>query len=336
MSDQLIKKNGQGYGKVYPKTYIEGISDKISGKSLEDILKSYNHYFLVYTGNRKQTRIQLPKALRRKGVWITFTMFDGTNITEYFIGDDVRDFTFGDDNNWRSAYNYEITTEDLQLLHRQTEKLVLQLQTTPSDGTAVELTNSYTDLNINASASLETFGDEESAIINTKDYVSVITINGTQIESTINSNNVTATYILPKFIGQFKVEFTCMYNNVYGKKGVTKSTSSTIYQNARKYFGFSDSDVNDVTSLPASHFSNSVGCTVTILNQGNGYKHIYLAVPQPMTISRITQPDALNAPLAITKIGTVDRAIDGTTIVYNVYKSVDAIDSSVSKRLTIS
>ena len=55
-----------------------------------------------------------------------------------------------------------------------------------------------------------------------------------------------------------------------------------------------------------------------------------------MTINRVIQPDALNAPLAITQIGTINRTINGTTYAYKLYRSDDLIDSSVSKRLTIS
>ena len=55
-----------------------------------------------------------------------------------------------------------------------------------------------------------------------------------------------------------------------------------------------------------------------------------------MTITRIVQPDALNAPLAITQIGTVNRTVGGNTYSYKLYQSVDEIDASVNKRLTIS
>ena len=106
--------------------------------------------------------------------------------------------------------------------------------------------------------------------------------------------------------------------------------------NLRKFFGFADETPADVTTLDVSDFSNSVGCTVTIPANGQGFKHIYFAVPNNMTITRVVQPDALNAPLAITQIGTVERVINGTSYGYKLYQSTDLIDATEPKRLTIS
>ena len=107
--------------------------------------------------------------------------------------------------------------------------------------------------------------------------------------------------------------------------------------NLRKYFGFSE-NLTEITALEASHFSNSVACTITIPANlsGNKYKAIYFAVPAEMTISDVRQPDALNAPLEFIFINEESRLINGISYKYKIYKSRDLIDSTISKRLTIS
>ena len=154
---------------------------------------------------------------------------------------------------------------------------------------------------------------------------------------TITSNGTTlfdmavaaATYTLPNIIGAYNIVFTAAYNSV------SKNVSSVVNLNLRKYFGFDSIQPTDPTTLSTSHFSNSVGCTVTIPANGTGFKYIYFAVPYNMSITNIIQPDAFNAPLAFSQIGTVTRIIEGNTYSYKLYQSVDLIDSSISKRLTI-
>ena len=55
-----------------------------------------------------------------------------------------------------------------------------------------------------------------------------------------------------------------------------------------------------------------------------------------MTISDVRQSDALNAPLAFRFVNETYRVINGVSYAYKIYKSTDLIDSTVSKRLTIS
>lgn len=58
MADQLIKKDSQrGYRNVFPKTFLDAIKDRESGKSLVDILNSFNMYFVSYVGDRGETRV---------------------------------------------------------------------------------------------------------------------------------------------------------------------------------------------------------------------------------------------------------------------------------------
>ena len=221
--------------------------------------------------------------------------------------------------------------EDARELHRKAEKLVLYLENSQA-GQTMEITGEANNITLVGSAFIETYGDEPAEPVAFEDMeVKKLTISSSgAILEEINNWGGNTTYTLPNVVGQYKARFDCTYN------GIAKYVETTTNVNLNKYFGFADNQPADVTALGASHFSNSVACTVTIPASGTGFKHIYFAVPSGMSISRIVQPDALNAPLAFSQIGTVERIINGSSYTYKLYQSDDLIDSSVNKRLTIS
>lgn len=102
---QLIKKNSQEgrYEDIFPKTFIDAISDKESGTTLPDILAMFNMLFLSYNNSKSQTRLQVPSSLRRKGLWITYVLYNNTMITEYYVGDSINDIDWGLDSNWNQG-----------------------------------------------------------------------------------------------------------------------------------------------------------------------------------------------------------------------------------------
>lgn len=104
---QLIKKNSQEgrYEDIFPKTFIDAVLDKESGVTLTDILAMFNMLFLSYNGSRSQTRLQVPSSLRRKGLWVTYVLYDKTVVTEWYSAEAIDDTTFGDSANWRDGSN---------------------------------------------------------------------------------------------------------------------------------------------------------------------------------------------------------------------------------------
>lgn len=106
-TSQLIKENKAqgGHSNVFPKTFIDAIKDRDSGKILGDILSSFNMYFLSYIGSREATRLLVPKFLRKPGLWITYVLFDGTVINEYYIGTSIEDDEFKRSENWKDITN---------------------------------------------------------------------------------------------------------------------------------------------------------------------------------------------------------------------------------------
>ena len=215
-------------------------------------------------------------------------------------------------------------------IHAKMERLEAYISNDKA-GQTLEYTGTPLTMNISGSAQIETFGDEPSeAVVADNMEAKSIKVNGTVVADDAVSTVYTIPVSSNDDLKAYTALFTCTYN------GTTKSASTTTNVNLRKYFGFSDSQPTDITTLGTSHFSNSVACTVTIPVNGEGFKHIYLAVPNGMTISRVVQPDALNAPLAVTLVGTVERVIGGNSYTYKLYQSDDLIDSSKSKRLTFS
>ena len=104
---QLIKKNSQEgrYENIFPKTFIDAVLDKESGVTLTDILAMFNMLFLSYNGSRSQTRLQVPSSLRRKGLWVTYVLYDETVVTEWYSAEAIDDTAFGDSANWRDGSN---------------------------------------------------------------------------------------------------------------------------------------------------------------------------------------------------------------------------------------
>ena len=231
-----------------------------------------------------------------------------------------------DSNNKELDQRLKENDDDRELLHRQSEKLVLSL--TSNKSYAIEITGSQDEATFEAQASTETFGDEPTVVLNPSQYNYSFT-NAEQRH--YDTQKVYASVALPSEVGSFTTTFTVEYN------GITKTASVTANMNLRKYFGFSY-ELTEMAVLGTSHFSNSVACTVTIpaSPSGDKYKAIYFAVPVGMTISDVRQPDALNAPLAFRFVNETYRVINGVSYAYKIYKSTDLIDSTISKRLTIS
>lgn len=106
MADQLVKRRpSEGYQKVYPKTFLNSVIDKNTGITLQEILQGFNMYFLSFTGEKSSTRNSLPQSLRRKGIWITYILYDNTVVTEWYDSDEINDTAWGSDDNWKAIDN---------------------------------------------------------------------------------------------------------------------------------------------------------------------------------------------------------------------------------------
>lgn len=107
---QLIKKDSQQgrYESIFPKTFIDAITDKTTGTALQEILAGFNMLFLPYNSNKGQTRLQVPASFRREGLWITYVMFDKTVVTEWYAAEAIDDVSWAKDSNWREGLTSSI------------------------------------------------------------------------------------------------------------------------------------------------------------------------------------------------------------------------------------
>lgn len=110
-NSQLIKEQGQGYSKVYPLAYIQGISDANTGEQLADILSSVNHIYIPYQNSIAATRLATSPILRKKGLYLTYEK-DNKMVTEFYVGSNPEsDAEWTNDSNWEQvpdlAYLYD-------------------------------------------------------------------------------------------------------------------------------------------------------------------------------------------------------------------------------------
>ena len=120
MSDnsQLFKKENNGYKEVYPLSYIQNIIDAETKEKLSDILIRYNHIYVPWQDNVTDTRLSVPKLMRRKGLWISYDK-EGTLYTEYFklsTLDAMIDSYWESDDNWEIVPNLEFVRNEASKL----------------------------------------------------------------------------------------------------------------------------------------------------------------------------------------------------------------------------
>ena len=141
------------------------------------------------------------------------------------------------------------------------------------------------------------------------------------------------TWTLPNTVGTYTVTYEAK------KNGTIRTTTANVYVYLRKYFGFSTtapSSFADLENLSEKADSPTVAWDGYINAKGTGDKYIYFAVPANMTISHISQPDALYAPFPFTQLSNITVTISGQNYTYKLYRSEDMVDSGADKRLAIS
>lgn len=98
-NSQLIKQNGQGYDKIYPLTYIQGVIDSVSRKELDEILTRINHIYIPYQDTLANTRLAVPHFFKNFGTYLSYKEGDKLK-TEYYKGTDTSDAEWVKDENW--------------------------------------------------------------------------------------------------------------------------------------------------------------------------------------------------------------------------------------------
>ena len=99
---QLFEKVAKGYIPIYPLASMQSIVDENQSINLVEILNKYNHIYVTFQDNAKETRLIIPDFLRRYGLWISYEV-DGSLYTEYFKGSNMdaqQEERWSDDSYW--------------------------------------------------------------------------------------------------------------------------------------------------------------------------------------------------------------------------------------------
>ena len=216
-----------------------------------------------------------------------------------------------------------VTREKLSdTLRKQIEKYTSSISVNPN---SLRITGNDLSTTITKTDKIASFGDAgESATI--PDGFTT-----TPSAGTITGN--TWAFSFPQTAGTYTVTYTAT------KNGTTRTSTANVYIYLRKYFGFSataPSSLADLEALSEKVDSPTVAWDGYINAKGTGDKYIYFAVPANMTISNITQPDALYAPFPFTQLSNITIIISRQNYTYKLYRSEDMVDSTADKRLAIS
>lgn len=84
----LFEKTSKGYIPIYPLVSMNNIVDDNQDVNLEEVLNIYNHIYVTFKSNNKETRNLIPNFLRRYGLWISYEK-DEVLYTEYFKGSNM-------------------------------------------------------------------------------------------------------------------------------------------------------------------------------------------------------------------------------------------------------
>lgn len=85
---QLFEKVAKGYIPIYPLASMDNIVDENQSISLTEVLNKYNHIYVTFADDAKETRLLIPNFLRRYGLWLSYEK-DGSLYTEFFKGSNV-------------------------------------------------------------------------------------------------------------------------------------------------------------------------------------------------------------------------------------------------------
>lgn len=111
---QLIEKdcNSSEYRNIFPITTLENVMSN-NGTNLKDILNQVNHIYLPFKNRtRRDTRLQVPNELRRRGLWVTYISCKGNIVTEWYNAQPTDNNNWVKNENWTRLYS----TEDIQAI----------------------------------------------------------------------------------------------------------------------------------------------------------------------------------------------------------------------------
>lgn len=93
---------------VFPISVFQAIFDGLTGLRLDVALNNINYIWVIFSVDKSTTRLKVGTEQRRAGLVISYENSAGKIITERYIGYEVDDTNWSDDDNWEECFvNFE-------------------------------------------------------------------------------------------------------------------------------------------------------------------------------------------------------------------------------------
>lgn len=89
---------------VFPITVFQAIFDGLTGVRLDVALNNINYIWVIFSVDKSTTRLKVGLQQRRSGLVISYEDNFGRIITERYIGFEVDDTAWSDDDNWEDCF----------------------------------------------------------------------------------------------------------------------------------------------------------------------------------------------------------------------------------------
>lgn len=106
---------------VFPISVFQAIFDGLTGLRLDVALNNINYIWVIFSVDKSTTRLKVGSEQRRAGLVISYEDSTGKIITERYIGYEVDDTNWSDDDNWEECF---VSFENLDFVDSLKEYLI--------------------------------------------------------------------------------------------------------------------------------------------------------------------------------------------------------------------
>lgn len=106
---------------VFPISVFQAIFDGLTGLRLDVALNNINYIWVIFSVDKSTTRLKVGTEQRRAGLVISYEDSTGKIITERYIGYEVDDTNWKDDDNWEECF---VSFENLDFVDSLKEYLI--------------------------------------------------------------------------------------------------------------------------------------------------------------------------------------------------------------------
>jgi len=195
---------------VFPISVFQAVFDGLTGLRLDVALNNINYIWVIFSVNKSTTRLKVGTEQRRAGLVISYEDSTGKIMTERYIGYEVDDTNWSDDDNWEECF---VNLENLDFVNALKEYFTNYIDT------EIEKINSTIDIKISDAI--------EKSKEYTDDKVNDISIDVDNAFSSISVNPV-QNKVITAAISKINAELFPLTISVSGGGVFEKRTTQTI------------------------------------------------------------------------------------------------------------